>query len=61
MAPQASQLYSKNIVSFITTLLKDGKLNVDVNDELTRGPMVVHEGKVVNEQVRAALGGAPAE
>jgi NAD(P) transhydrogenase subunit alpha len=61
MAPQSSQLYSRNIATFFAALLRDGKLNLDMNDELVRGPMVVHKGKVVNEQVRAALDGENAE
>jgi NAD(P) transhydrogenase subunit alpha len=60
MAPQASQLYSRNITSFISTMLKDSELNISVNDEVVKGTLVVQEGRVVNEQVRAALSGASA-
>ncbi|MDV3244366.1 MAG: Re/Si-specific NAD(P)(+) transhydrogenase subunit alpha [Nitrososphaerales archaeon] len=60
MAPEASQLYSRNITTFLGNMLKDGKLNLDMNDELVRGPMVVHEGKVVHDQTRAAMEGASA-
>lgn len=61
MAPQASQLYSRNIVTFLVNMLKEGKLNLDMSDELVRGPMVVHEGKIVNEQTRAALEAGPSK
>ena len=61
MAPQASQLYSRNVVTFLSTMLKDGKLSINVDDELVKGTMVVHKGKVVNGQVRAALGEADSE
>ncbi len=61
MAPQASQLYSRNITTFLAEIVKDGTLRLDMNDELVRGPMILHEGQVVNEQVRIALeGGTPA-
>ncbi len=60
MAPEASQLYSRNITTFLSNMLKDGNLNLDMNDELVRGPMVVHEGKVVHDQTRAAMEGASA-
>jgi NAD(P) transhydrogenase subunit alpha len=55
MAPQASQLYSRNMVAFISTMLKDGKLSINTEDEVAKGTLVVHVGKVVNDQVRAAM------
>ncbi|MGA2199314.1 MAG: NAD(P)(+) transhydrogenase (Re/Si-specific) subunit alpha, partial [Nitrososphaerales archaeon] len=59
MAPQASQLYSRNITSFLLTMMKDGSLNVDVRDDLTRGPLVINKGEVVHPATKAALEGAP--
>lgn len=59
MAPQASQLYARNVTTFLATMLKDGGLSIDTNDELVRGPLVVHDGKVVHEPTRLALEGAP--
>lgn len=59
MAPQASQLYSRNIASFISSLVKDGKLTLSADDELVRGPMVMKKGVIVIEQVKALLGGVP--
>jgi NAD(P) transhydrogenase subunit alpha len=59
MAPQASQLYSRNITSFLLTMMKDGSLNVDVRDDLTRGPLVMNKGEIVHPATKAALEGAP--
>ena len=36
----ASQMYSRTVANYLKHLLKDGKLNIDTTDELTRGPMV---------------------
>ena len=60
MAPQASQLYSRNVVTFVSAVLKDAKLNINTDDELVKGTMVVNKGSVVNSQVKAALGEANA-
>jgi len=57
MAPQASQLYSKNLISFCGALLKDGKLNVDLKDEVIRGTLVVSNGEVLHEATKKALSG----
>ncbi len=58
MAPQASQLYSRNLVSFLQPMLKDGALAIDPGDDLVKGTMVVQAGKVLHEPTRNALEGA---
>ena len=55
MAPQASQLYSRNITAFLSTMLKDNTLNIDLKDELIRGTLVIHNGEVVHEPTKAAI------
>ena len=55
MAPQASQLYSRNITTFLFAMLKEGKLNVDLNYELIRGPLVTQNGLVMHDQTKKAL------
>jgi H+-translocating NAD(P) transhydrogenase subunit alpha len=51
----ASQMYARNVTAFLAHLVKDGKVQLDLNDELTRGPLVTHQGEVVHEAVKAAL------
>jgi NAD(P) transhydrogenase subunit alpha len=52
----ASQLYSRNITNFLSLLVKDGSLHLDMNDEIIRGSCVAHQGKVTNPRVADALG-----
>jgi len=49
----ASQMYAKNLVSFLLHLLRDGKIAIDLEDEITRGALLTHEGAITNEAVRA--------
>jgi NAD(P) transhydrogenase subunit alpha len=51
----ASQMYARTVTSFLGHLLKDGRVHLDLEDELTRGPLVTHEGTIVNEAVRSRL------
>jgi NAD(P) transhydrogenase subunit alpha len=51
----ASQLYSKNISNFLQLLVRDGALNIDLNDEILRDSCVAHQGEVVNRRVAEAL------
>ena len=57
MAPQASQMYSRNITSFLLTMLKDGNLNIDLKDDVVRGPLVIQRGEVLHQPTKNALGG----
>jgi H+-translocating NAD(P) transhydrogenase subunit alpha len=48
----ASQMYARNISAFLLHLVKDGKLQLDLQDEITRETLLTHSGEVVNARVR---------
>jgi NAD(P) transhydrogenase subunit alpha len=48
----ASALYARNVSAFLQHLVKEGKLQLDVKDEIIRETLVTHEGEVVNARVR---------
>jgi NAD(P) transhydrogenase subunit alpha len=57
----ASQMYSKNIITFLQHLLgKDGAtlpaLAIDTNDEITRETLLTRDGAVVHPRVKELLG-----
>jgi NAD(P) transhydrogenase subunit alpha len=52
----ASEMYARNIVTFLKNMItKDGQLNIDMNDEITRDSIVTRDGEVVNPRVQALL------
>src|ERR1051326_5441727 len=51
----ASQLYSRNLTSFLSLLIKDGQLQIDMKDDVVGPSCVTHNGEVVNQRVAAAL------
>jgi NAD(P) transhydrogenase subunit alpha len=51
----ASQLYSRNMTSFLTLLIRDGELNVDMTDDVVAPSCVTHQGAYANPRVAAAL------
>jgi NAD(P) transhydrogenase subunit alpha len=59
----ASQMYAKNITTFLLHLVKEGRLEIDREDEITRETLVTHDGEVVQPRVRELLGlaGEPPE
>lgn len=52
----ASQMYAKNVTTFLLHLTKDGAVTVDTADEITRETLVAQGGEVVNPRVRQLLG-----
>lgn len=42
----ASFMYSRNLVALLTSLIKDGNLNVDLQDEVVAAACVTHAGEV---------------
>jgi len=48
----ASQMYAKNITAFLTHLIKDQKLNLNLEDEIVRETLVTRGGEIVNPRVR---------
>jgi len=52
----ASQMYSKNITTFLLHLVKEGELVLDMEDEITVGTMVTREGRIVHPRVLEAMG-----
>ena len=55
----ASQLYSRNVTSFLSLLIKDGQLHIDMKDDVVGPSCVTHNGEVVNQRVAAALQAQP--
>ncbi|KAA0224595.1 MAG: NAD(P) transhydrogenase subunit alpha part 1 [Fimbriimonadales bacterium] len=52
MAVHASKMYSKNITELLLHLVKDGKLALDMDDEITHGTLVTHDGRIMHEPTR---------
>ncbi len=48
----ASQMYARNVTAFLLHLVKDGKLRMDLSDEIIRETLLTQGGEVVNARVR---------
>ena len=51
----ASQMYGKNLVTFLDHLLNEGELHLDFTDEITAGTIVSHQGKLLSERLGGQL------
>ncbi len=55
VAHHASQMYARNVAAFLHNLVKEGQLDLNLEDEIIRETLLAHQGKVVNPQVRELL------
>ncbi len=52
---EASQMYAKNMTAFLLHLVKDGNLELDMEDEIVKGTLVAYHGEIVHKRVLEAL------
>ncbi len=55
MPVHASQMYGRNIMSFLQNMIQDGKLVLDMQDEILRGSCLTHAGQIASERTRALV------
>lgn len=51
----ASDLYSKNILSLLSHISKEGNLEVNLEEEITNGCLIVYNGEVRHEKTKQLL------
>ncbi len=52
MAQDASNMYAKNLINFLSLFIKDKQLNIDWNDPIISDTLLTHEGKVTHLPTR---------
>ncbi len=58
----ASMMYAKNITAFLTNLIKEQKVNLNLEDEIVRETLLTRGGEIVQPRVREYFGmAAPAK
>ena len=57
MPSDASKLYGKNILNFLQLIIdKEGKINLNFEDDLVKGTCIAHDGKITNERIQSLIG-----
>lgn len=54
----ASEMYAKNLLNFLSPMIKNGELNLDWNDEVIRDSALTHAGEIKHAPTRALVEGA---
>lgn len=53
----ASELYAKNLLNLLALLVKDGKITIDLEDQILKDSLVTHGGEIVSATVRNKVEG----
>ena len=48
----ASQMYARNLVTYLTYMVKEGKLQMNLQDEIVRETLITKDDEIVNTRVR---------
>jgi len=54
----ASQMYSRNLMTLLNHLVRDGAIQLNMEDEITAGSLVTHGGEIVHPRVRQTAAAA---
>ncbi|GBQ88803.1 NAD/NADP transhydrogenase subunit alpha [Acetobacter nitrogenifigens DSM 23921 = NBRC 105050] len=55
LSEHASELYAKNILNLLASIVKNGAIKLDFSDEVIAATAVSHNGEIRNEAVRKAV------
>jgi NAD(P) transhydrogenase subunit alpha len=57
MPSDASKMYGKNILNFLQLMInKEGKFNLNFEDDLVLGTCMVHGGEIINDRIKQVIG-----
>jgi NAD(P) transhydrogenase subunit alpha len=51
----SSEMYAKNILSLIQHIGKEGKVELNLEDEIVQGSLITHNGEVINQRIKDLL------
>ena len=58
MGNHASELYARNLLNFLTLLIKDDRIAIDLQDEIIHHSLVTHNGAIHHQGIKQQLSGA---
>jgi len=53
----ASELYAKNLLNLLTLMIKEGELNIDLEDQILKDSLITHGGAIVNATIAEKVAG----
>ena len=54
----ASEMYAKNLLNFLQLLIKDGAININLDDQIINDSLITHAGEIHHAGIKRLLEGA---
>ena len=51
----ASKMFGKNVLNFLKLILKDGKIDLNFEDDLVKGTCITHNKEIINQKLKEIL------
>jgi NAD(P) transhydrogenase subunit alpha len=51
----SSEMYAKNLLNLLTYISKDGKVELNLENEIVKGALISHNGEVVHQRIKELL------
>jgi len=51
----ASQMYAKNVTNLLMEIVKDGKMEINMGDEVIASSLITHDGKIIHEATKELI------
>jgi NAD(P) transhydrogenase subunit alpha len=51
----ASKMYGKNVLNFLKLILKDGTMNVNLDDDIVRGTCITHQKQIISPRLKETM------
>ena len=58
MPLDASTLYARNVLELVLLMVKRGRLDLDVDDEIVKGALLTHDGNIMHAPTAEAVAAA---
>lgn len=55
VAVHASQSFANNLFKFLQEIIEDGRIKLNLDDEIQNQCLITHDGQIVNERVKQAV------
>ena len=49
-------MFANNVFNLVTYLMKEGEIELDMSDDITKSILVTHNNEIVHEGAREAMG-----
>lgn len=55
MPVDASGMYGKNVINFLKLIIKDGKLELNFEDDIVKGTCIAHKKEIIHEKIKELI------